>query len=62
MEKYFPILKLVAGGVAVALAVATPLVDDGLSASEILTIATAFLGGLGVTAVPMQYGSKSKDV
>lgn len=40
--------KALAGGVAAALAFATPIVDDGLVASEILGIAAAFIGGSGL--------------
>lgn len=48
MKTIAPYAKAVAGGVATALAFAIPVVDDGLKASEVLGIALAFLGGLGI--------------
>jgi hypothetical protein len=44
-------VKLVAGGIAAAILVASPLVDNGVTASEWLAIAGAFLSGTGLTAV-----------
>lgn len=45
-----PYLRALLGGLAAAIAVATPLVDDGLVASEVLAIVAAFLSGSGLTA------------
>ena len=42
--------RAVVGGLVVAVAAATPLVDDGVVASEVLSIAAAFLTGSGATA------------
>lgn len=38
-----------AGGVVAAAAAAIPFIDDGLTASEVLTILVAFLSGSGIT-------------
>lgn len=46
-------LVAIAGGLAAALTVAIPLVDDGLAPSEALSIALAFLTGTGLTAAPV---------
>lgn len=46
-----PYVQAVAGGIALALAVAGPLVDDGVAPSEYCSIALAFLGGSGLTAI-----------
>lgn len=48
MDKFKPYAKAIAGGLVAAIAYATPVIDDGLVASEILGIAGAFLAGLGV--------------
>lgn len=42
------ISKALAGGAAAAIATAIPFVGDGLSWPEILYIAGAFVGGLGL--------------
>lgn len=47
-----PLLNALLGGLAAALAVAGPLVDDGVLPSEGIAIALAFLSGTGLTAVP----------
>lgn len=47
-----PVLNALLGGLASALAVAGPLVDDGVLASEAIAIALAFLAGTGLTAAP----------
>lgn len=47
-EKLAPYSKAVAAGIAAALAFAIPVVDDGVTLSEALGVALAFLGGLGV--------------
>jgi hypothetical protein len=49
--KLNPIAQAILGGVAAALVVAAPLVDDGVTASEIIAIVLAGLGGSGLTAV-----------
>lgn len=54
-----PVLNALLGAVASALAVAGPLVDDGLTPSEIVAIALAFLAGAGFTAAPS--ARKAKD-
>jgi hypothetical protein len=46
-----PYVRAFLGGLATAIAVATPLVDDGVTVSEILSIASAFLAGTGAVAV-----------
>lgn len=46
-----PYARAVFGGLGAAIAVSIPLVDDGLLASEALSIALAFLTGAGLTAV-----------
>ena len=48
MTKLAPFAKALAGGAVAAIAFATPVVDDGLVASEVLGIVSAFLIGLGV--------------
>lgn len=48
MKILAPYAKAVAGGIAAALAFAVPVVDDGLAPSEVLGIALAFIGGLGI--------------
>lgn len=45
------ISKALAGGAAAALATAIPLAGDGLSWVEILWVALAFVGGLGLVYV-----------
>lgn len=40
--------KAIAGGLAAGLAFAIPVVDDGLVPSEVLGIALAIIGGLGI--------------
>lgn len=48
-----PYAKAVAGGVIAGASAAVPLVDDGLTTSDVLVIAIAFVVGLGgVWAVP----------
>lgn len=47
-----PHIKVALGGVATAIAVAIPLVDDGLVVSEVLSIILAGMSGAGLTAVP----------
>lgn len=47
-----PYLRALAGGLAAAILVATPIVDDGLLPSEVLSIVGAFLAGAGLTAAP----------
>lgn len=46
-----PYVRALAGGISAALAVAGPLVDDGLRPSEAIAVALAFLAGSGLTAV-----------
>lgn len=46
-----PYVRALAGGVGLALAVAGPIVDNGLAPSEWCAIGLAFLGGSGLTAV-----------
>lgn len=46
-----PYVRALAGGLASALAVAGPLVDNGVRPSEGIAIALAFLSGSGLTAV-----------
>lgn len=46
-----PYVRAIAGGVAAALAVAGPLVDNGVTPSEAIAIAIAFISGSGLTAV-----------
>ena len=43
------VLIAIAGGVLAALAVAAPIVDDGVTASEIIAISSAFIAGTGLT-------------
>lgn len=47
-----PLFLAVMGGVVAALSVAGPLVDDGVMASEWISIVLAGLLGTGLTAVP----------
>lgn len=47
-----PYLLALAGGLALALAVAGPLVDDGVAPSEACAIGLAFLGGSGLASAP----------
>lgn len=56
-----PILNVLLGALATALAVAAPLIDDGVTPSEIVAIALAFLGGAGFTAVPNSRASKDSN-
>lgn len=50
--KLNPTARAVLGGIAAAIVVATPIVDNGLLPSEILSIAGAFLAGSGLAALP----------
>lgn len=50
MEKYKPYLRALAGGVAAALAVLSPVVSDGVNAEEWIQAALAFMAGSGLTA------------
>lgn len=43
------VLIAIVGGIAAAIVVASPIVDDGVTASEILAISGAFLAGTGLT-------------
>lgn len=45
-------VRALLGGLGSALAVAGPLVDNGLKASEGIAIALAFLTGSGLTSLP----------
>lgn len=56
-----PYARAVFGGLGAAIAVAIPLVDDGVLASEALSIALAFLTGAGLTAVQPS-GKKADSV
>ncbi|WP_166139608.1 hypothetical protein [Nocardioides ochotonae] len=47
-----PYVRMFIGGLVAAIAVATPIVDDGVTMSEALSILAAFLSGTGLTAVP----------
>jgi hypothetical protein len=47
-----PYVVALAGGVALALAVAGPLVDNGLAPSEVCAVVLAFLGGSGLASTP----------
>lgn len=47
-----PTVRALAGAVAAGLAVAGPLVDNGVTPSEACAIALAFLAGAGLTAAP----------
>lgn len=49
--KLHPVVQAFLGGLVSAIVVASPIVDDGLLTSEILSIAGAFLVGSGLTAV-----------
>jgi hypothetical protein len=51
MKKLKPIAKALVAGASVAVAVAIPLVADGLSAGEVLGIVGAFLAGAAPTWV-----------
>lgn len=46
-----PYIRALAGGLGAALVVAYPLVDNGVTPSEIIAIVGAFLSGSGLTAV-----------
>lgn len=46
-----PYVRALVGGLVAAIVVASPIVDDGLTPSEILAIVGAFLSGSGLTAV-----------
>lgn len=48
MDSLNPYMKAVVGGLVAGIAFAIPVVDDGLTVSEILGIALAALTGLGV--------------
>lgn len=50
MQKFKPYVFAVAGGVGAALAVLSPVVHDGVDASEWIQAALAFLAGSGLTA------------
>lgn len=50
MQKLKPYVFALAGGVAAALAVLSPVVHDGVDASECIQAALAFLAGSGLTA------------
>lgn len=50
-----PYLNAVLGGLMAAIVVASPIVDDGVTASEVLSILGAFLSGTGLTAVRPAY-------
>lgn len=53
MRAIAPYRKAILAGIAAGIAAAIPLVDDGLTAAEILRVALAALGGGGVVyAVP----------
>ena len=45
MKKLQPVAKALVAGASVTIAVAIPLVGDGLSAGEVLAIAGSFLAG-----------------
>lgn len=49
--KMHPIVQMIVGGCAAAIATAIPLVDDGLLASETLSIILSGMVGTGLTAV-----------
>lgn len=51
MKKLKPIAKALVAGTSVAIAVAIPLVTNGLTAGEVLGILGAFLGGAAPTWV-----------
>lgn len=50
MQKYKPYVLALAGGVAMALTVLSPVVADGVSAEEWIQAALAFMTGSGLTA------------
>ena len=50
------LVNAVLAGIAGALAVAGPLVDDGLSPSEIVAVTLAFLASGGFAATPPKSG------
>lgn len=53
-----PYVRALVGGLASAIIVASPLVDDGVLPSEALSILGAFLSGSGLTALaPSGVGS-----
>lgn len=55
-------LKAIVAGLIAAIAFATPTVDDGLKASEVLGIVSSFLVGTGVVyAVPNKPKTESTD-
>lgn len=56
-----PVLNALLGALATALAVLAPLIDNGLSPSEIVAVALAFLGGAGFTAAPSSRKSTSSE-
>lgn len=47
-----PVVRSLAGGLASAMLVAGPLVDNGVAPSEAISIALAFLTGTGLVAMP----------
>lgn len=51
MKNLHPIVQAALGGALAAIVVATPGVDDGLVASEILQIVGAFITGTGLAAL-----------
>ena len=56
-----PYVRLIAGGIAAAIIVASPIVDDGVTPSEALSILGAFLSGSGLTAVSNGRGDSTPD-
>ncbi len=53
MDKIAPYYKAIVGALVAAISAAIPIVDDGVTTSEGLSIALAFIVGLGVVyAVP----------
>jgi hypothetical protein len=56
-----PYVRALVGGLAAALAVAGPLVDNGLAPSEVVAVALAFLSGSGLTAVAPSGKASDED-
>lgn len=46
-----PLAQAILGGIVAAITIAIPLVDDGTSASEVLSILLGGIVGTGLTAV-----------